>query len=109
MFPTAQNDTAPHRHGRRKLTPAERAQRRERSLAPYKDAVARRALRATLPAIDERQIYPVLLALVYLDESRKSFYQRVKRAEIAISKRGRRSFVSGSELVRLSQVPSAAA
>lgn len=96
---TAVVESKPPKRGRRKLTPTERAERRERSEAPYKDAVARRALRATLPAIDPRALYPIPLALVYGDYSRKSLYQAVKTKQLSLVKRGRRSFVLGADLL----------
>jgi len=96
---TATVDSPAQKRGRRKLTPAERAERRERSQAPYKDAVARRALRATLPAIDPRALYPIPLALVYGDYSRKSLYEAVKAGQLKLVKRGRRSFVLGADLL----------
>lgn len=73
-------------------------------------AQERRELRRKLPAIDERQRYPIQPdALAYLDCSRKTFYEDVKAGRIRLIKVGRRSYVPGSELVRLSQVPAACA
>lgn len=73
-------------------------------------AQERRELRRTLPAIDERQRYPIQPdALAYLDCSRKTFYEYVKAGRIRLIKVGRRSYAPGSELVRLSQVPEASA
>jgi hypothetical protein len=68
-------------------------------------AIERRELRRTLAPIDPNARYPIELALVYLDCSRKQFYADVKAGRIRLIKFGRRSYAPGSELVRLSTVP----
>jgi hypothetical protein len=68
-------------------------------------AIERRELRRTLAPIDANARYPVDLALVYLDCSRRQFYADVKAGRIRLIKVGRRSYAPGSELVRLSTVP----
>lgn len=68
-------------------------------------ASERRALRRTLPPPSPSMLYPVSPdALAYLDISRKTFYTDVLAGRIQIIKRGRRSFVPGSELIRLASV-----
>jgi hypothetical protein len=68
----------------------------------YTTAIERRELRRTLAPIDANARYPIDLALVYLDCSRRQFYADVKAGRIRLLKFGRRSYAPGSELVRLS-------
>ena len=62
--------------------------------------------RAQLAPLDERQRYEVHEALAYLRTSRKSFYQLVADGRIRTITEGRRRYVPGSEIARLSSVPS---
>lgn len=61
---------------------------------------------APLPPLDERQRYEVHEALAYLRTSRKSFYQLVADGRIRTITEGRRRYVPGAEIARLSAVPS---
>lgn len=67
---------------------------------------------ATLPAlapIDPQQRYSIAEGIAYLRSSRKTFYDDVKAGRIKLIKDGRRSYVHGTELVRRSALPRAAA
>ena len=57
----------------------------------------------SLPALDERQRYTVEEALGYLRCSRARLYEKVAHGELKILKDGRRTFVPGSEIARLSR------
>ena len=84
-------------------TPAEKEGRlKARREARYKE------LRNTSTPIDLLARYPVENCLARLDIRRKRFYEHVKAGRIRLIKDGRRSFVSGAELARLSQVPGTA-
>lgn len=62
-----------------------------------------------LPPLDERQRYTVTEAARYLRIARPTFYKLVNGGEIATITQGRRRFVPGSEIARLSRAPAAAA
>jgi len=57
----------------------------------------------SLPALDAHQRYAVHEAIVYLRTSRKSFYAALARGEINTTTQGRRRYVHGSEIIRLSR------
>jgi hypothetical protein len=60
---------------------------------------------STLAPLDERQRYTVPEAIRYLRTSRQSFYNLVDTGRIATITQGKRRFVPGSEIARLSRVP----
>ncbi len=62
-----------------------------------------------LPPVDANQRYSVDEALAYLRTSRRPFYEKLNAGLIATITEGRRRYVPGSEIVRLSSVPTAAA
>lgn len=62
----------------------------------------------SLPPLDPDQRYTVPEAIAYLRSSRASVYALIARGELLVIKAGRRTFVPGSELVRLSSLPRAA-
>lgn len=57
----------------------------------------------SLPPLDELQRYSVIEAEQYLRVSRARIYQRIAAGEISTVKDGRRLFIPGSEIVRLSR------
>jgi excisionase family DNA binding protein len=57
-----------------------------------------------LPALDERQRYTVEESLDYLRVSRARLYENINAGEITAIKDGRRTFIPGSEIARLSRV-----
>jgi hypothetical protein len=61
--------------------------------------------KAPLAPLDERQRYDVSEAIAYLRTSRFSFYRDVKAGRIQIFKSGARTYISGSEIARLSKAP----
>jgi excisionase family DNA binding protein len=61
--------------------------------------------RVQLAPLDERQRYEVNEALAYLRTSRKSFYELVADGRIRTITEGRRRYVPGSEIARLSAAP----
>jgi hypothetical protein len=70
-----------------------------------KTTAASGAAPAPLPAIDKVQRYTVEESLRYLRTSRASFYAAVKQRRINLIKEGRRSYVSGAQIAKLSCVP----
>lgn len=65
----------------------------------------RRAKAAQLPPVDPRQRYEVPEASAYLRQSVAKTYLDIKNGKLRILKDGWRSFVPGSEIVRLSTLP----
>lgn len=59
---------------------------------------------APLPPLDPLRRYDVPTTLAYLDISRKTLYDDIKAGKLAIIKHGRRTYVPGSEIARLSRV-----
>ena len=57
-----------------------------------------------LPALDERQRYSVPEALEYLRTNRARLYEQIAQGSIVVIKDGRRTYVPGSEIARLSRV-----
>lgn len=60
---------------------------------------------APLPQLDERQRYSVPEAIAYLRTSRRSIYALIGSGSLRVLKEGRRTYVPGSEIARLSRVP----
>jgi hypothetical protein len=56
-----------------------------------------------LPPLDERQRYSVEETLSYLRLSRARLYEKIQQNEVAVIKDGRRTYVAGSEIARLSR------
>lgn len=61
------------------------------------------------PVLDERQRYSVLEALALLRTSRRTLYGMIAKGELHPIKQGRRTYIAGSEIARLSQAPASAA
>ncbi|HEX3915546.1 MAG TPA: helix-turn-helix domain-containing protein [Steroidobacteraceae bacterium] len=59
---------------------------------------------ATLAPLDERQRYTIVEAIRYLRTSRQSIYNLISTGGIATINQGKRRFVPGSEIARLSRV-----
>jgi excisionase family DNA binding protein len=64
------------------------------------------ALRAALPPVDPHQRYEIPEACAYLRVGRVHLYKRIAAGELGILKDGTRTFVPGSEIIRLSTLPS---
>jgi excisionase family DNA binding protein len=60
------------------------------------------AIAAPLPLLDANRRYSVADALAYLGISKPTLYKGIRAGEVRVIKHGRRSFIPGSELVRLS-------
>lgn len=56
-----------------------------------------------LPPLDERQRYGIAEAAAYLRICRARVYQKLAAGELKIIKDGRRSFIPGTEIARLSR------
>lgn len=61
------------------------------------------------PALDPAQRYTVIESLALLRTSRRTLYQLIARGELHPIKQGRRTYIAGSEIARLSQPPAAVA
>jgi len=61
------------------------------------------------PALDPAQRYSVIEALALLRTSRRTLYQLIAKGELHKIKQGRRTYIAGSEIARLSQAPASAA
>jgi hypothetical protein len=59
-------------------------------------------LPAALPLLDARQRYSVDEGMAYLRESRSRLYEKIASGELKVIKDGRRTYIPGTELVRLS-------
>lgn len=57
-----------------------------------------------LQPLDPRQRYSINEALAYLRTSRQSFYELVAAGRLSTIVEGRRRYVPGAEIARLSQV-----
>jgi hypothetical protein len=64
---------------------------------------------ATLAPLDELQRYTIVEAIRYLRSSRQSVYNLINTGRIATINQGKRRFVPGSEIARLSRVETAKA
>lgn len=62
--------------------------------------------RDALPQFDPRLRYPVETAAQYLSISRAFLFKKIKSGDIVTIADGRRVFIPGSEIARLSQVQS---
>lgn len=74
---------------------------------PSKRKPARRSTRtaaAPLPPFDPQLRYPVERAAEYLSVSRAHIFTRIKNGDIATIRDGRRVYVPGSEIARLSSL-----
>jgi excisionase family DNA binding protein len=72
---------------------------------PYFAGLGRTMRRSTVLApLDERQRYTVDESLEYLRLSRARLYEKLQAGEIIAIKDGRRTFIPGSEIARLSRV-----
>jgi hypothetical protein len=60
--------------------------------------------RFQMPPIDPRQRYTIEETKAYLRLSRASVYQRINNGSLQIIKDGKRTFVPGSEIARLSSI-----
>jgi hypothetical protein len=60
-------------------------------------------------ALDPAQRYSVIETIALLRTSRRSLYDMINRGELHPIKQGRRTYIAGSEIARLSQVPAASA
>jgi excisionase family DNA binding protein len=61
--------------------------------------------RLALPPVDVNSRYTVEEALALLRTSRATLYARIAAKEIALIREGRRTYIPGSEIARLSRVP----
>jgi excisionase family DNA binding protein len=57
-----------------------------------------------LAQLDEKQRYTVDESLEYLRLSRARLYEKIQAGELTAIKDGRRTFIPGSEIARLSRV-----
>lgn len=62
-----------------------------------------------LPQIDPNQRYEIEEALAYLRTSRTRLYEKISAGQIKTIMDGRRRYIPGSEIIRESQIPEAAA
>jgi excisionase family DNA binding protein len=62
-----------------------------------------------LAPLDPAARYSVPEALARLRTSRKTLYELIGRGELRVIKQGRRTYVPGSEIARLSAVPAQSA
>lgn len=58
---------------------------------------------AALPPLDPLQRYTVLETLSYLRTSRQSLYTLINDRALKVIKQGARTYIPGTEIVRLSQ------
>jgi hypothetical protein len=58
----------------------------------------------SLPALDEKQRYTIPEAIEYLRTSRTRIYERIAEGSLVVLKDGKRTYVPGSEIARLSRV-----
>jgi hypothetical protein len=63
---------------------------------------------APLPPLDVAQRYTVIEAMAYLRTSRQTIFANIKAGLIGTIKEGKRRYVPGAEIARLSSLPSAA-
>lgn len=59
--------------------------------------------------LDPAQRYTVIEALALLRTSRKTLYELIAKGELHPIKQGRRTYIAGTEIARLSQVPAVSA
>lgn len=70
---------------------------------------ARRAKLATLPPVDANQRYEVPEGSIYLRQSVAKTYADIKAGRLRVIKAGWRTFIPGSEIIRVSTLPDRAA
>lgn len=58
-----------------------------------------------LQPLDAQQRYEIPECLAYLRTSRARLYQRIAAGEIRVLKDGKRTYIPGTELIRLSTLP----
>lgn len=61
------------------------------------------------PVLDPAQRYSILEAIALLRTSRRTLYGMIAKGQLHPIKQGRRSYIAGSEIARLSQVPAQSA
>lgn len=61
-----------------------------------------------LPALDLNQRYTVDEAVAYLRTSRATLYADINAGAIRVQKRGRRTYITGEEIARVSRAEAAA-
>jgi excisionase family DNA binding protein len=61
-----------------------------------------------LTLLDPLRRYPIETARAFLNVSRATIYKHIAEGKLATIKEGKRRFVPGSEIVRLSAVPASA-
>jgi len=59
--------------------------------------------RPTVP-LDSKQRYEIEEAAAYLRASRATLYNLINAGQLAVIKQGRRTYIPGSEIIRLSSV-----
>lgn len=59
---------------------------------------------STLPPLDPRQRYNIDESCAYLRVSRDNLYRKIRRGDVRLIKDGRRSYVPGVDIIRLSTV-----
>lgn len=62
-----------------------------------------------LAPLDPAQRYSVLETLALLRTSRRTLYQLIAKGELHPIKQGRRTYIAGTEIARLSQAPAQSA
>lgn len=67
--------------------------------------MSKKSSAAPLPAVDPNQRYSIPEAEQYLRISRSELYLRIQRGSLRAIKDGRRTFIPGSEIVRVSTLP----
>lgn len=73
----------------------------------YSEVIAMK-LSPALPPLDTAQRYSIEEAIAYLRSSRFTVFNDIREGRLATIKEGRRRFVPGSEIARLSRVTAAA-
>jgi excisionase family DNA binding protein len=63
-------------------------------------------LNIVLPPLDKQRRYTVEQALLYLSTSRVTLYKLIHAKKIKAIKEGRRTYIPGSEIVRVSSAQS---
>lgn len=58
-------------------------------------------------ALDERQRYSITEAIALLRTSRSSLYKLIRAGKLRPIKQGKRTYLSGAEIARVSQTPAA--
>jgi hypothetical protein len=61
------------------------------------------------PQFDERLRYPIPQAALLLSQSEQTTWTRIREGRIQVIKDGHRTYIPGSEILRLSSLPTSAA